>query len=209
MKTFDLKRVVPPPPPPVKICVACNAFRAECIVPVREASAPMCWLCAHHVVDHERDLHEAMTAECECLPHQIYPDREPPRHAGWCSGDDCTGGCVQRFPHGDVTREMIEKATPEELLRGSSLSDALAERAREVVANMTPKQRELLTNGCVTVGQMSERRAGASFTGVMKGLAPLRLWCDEEKPSRSRVCRCGVCGEEGHYAKTCPTVRRR
>lgn len=77
MKTFGLKRVpAPPPPPEPKTCVACKAFRAECVVPVDESSAPMCWLCAHHVVDHDCAPHEAMTAECECLPHRIYPGRE-------------------------------------------------------------------------------------------------------------------------------------
>lgn len=56
-------------------CVACKAYVAECMVPVGEGSAAMCWLCAHHVVDHETPVHEAMTAECECTPDKIYPVR--------------------------------------------------------------------------------------------------------------------------------------
>ena len=35
----------------------------------------MCWLCAHHVIVHTTPLHEAMTAECECLPSDVYPKR--------------------------------------------------------------------------------------------------------------------------------------
>ena len=56
-----------------KICVACKSFRAECHAPIGEDSAALCWLCAHHVVDHEAALHEAATAQCECTPDQVYP----------------------------------------------------------------------------------------------------------------------------------------
>jgi hypothetical protein len=58
-----------------RVCVACKAFVAECMAPVGEGSAAMCWLCAHHVVDHEVPLHEAAEARCECTPDQIYPVR--------------------------------------------------------------------------------------------------------------------------------------
>lgn len=79
MRSRDLKRIPPPKPaPPRKLCVACQAFAAECEAPIDEGSAPMCWLCAHHVVDHGVTLHEAAEARCECLPHQIYPDRDNP-----------------------------------------------------------------------------------------------------------------------------------
>lgn len=94
MSLRDLKRVLPPKPVARKACVACGAFAAECEVPVGEGAAPMCWNCAHHVVDHGVPLHEAMTAECECTPDQIYPDREP-------------AVCL---PHGDITYEQIQNA---------------------------------------------------------------------------------------------------
>lgn len=154
-KAFDLKRVVPPPPPPVKICMACNAFRAECLVPVGEASAPMCWLCAHHVVDHECALHEAATAECECLPHEIYPGRTPP------TVDELIQERLRFQHHVEGVDRLAEGGIPDlgALLRASGLCDAY--RSRPTV--------------------------------------PL---------ARSRVAHCGVCAEEGHYAKTCPTVRR-
>jgi hypothetical protein len=58
---------------PGAVCVACEAFLAECVVPVGEASAAMCWLCAHHVVDHEVPVHLAVEAECDCTPEQVYP----------------------------------------------------------------------------------------------------------------------------------------
>lgn len=57
-----------------RICGACKAFESECMVPVFDGdSMPMCWLCAHHVVDHEVPICEAMDAECECAPGDIYP----------------------------------------------------------------------------------------------------------------------------------------
>jgi hypothetical protein len=95
-----------------RTCVACKAFKAECQVPVGEGSAAMCWLCAHHVVDHETPVHEAATAECECDPKDIYPAE------------------VQRFrmQHGDITRKHIEKMfreNPQDALRGSTLSEAI------------------------------------------------------------------------------------
>lgn len=54
-------------------CVACKAFTAECLVPVGEAAVPMCWLCAHHVIDHDTLVHEALEARCECTPEDVYP----------------------------------------------------------------------------------------------------------------------------------------
>lgn len=77
---WDLPRIPPPPPPPEpKLCAACKAFKAECTAPVGEGSAALCWLCAHHVVDHDCSLEAAVTHECECLPHEIYPGRVDPR----------------------------------------------------------------------------------------------------------------------------------
>lgn len=70
MKLADLKS-----PKKTAVCVACQAFNAEVRAPVGEGSAPMCWLCAHHVVDHGVALHDAMEARCECTPDQVYPAR--------------------------------------------------------------------------------------------------------------------------------------
>lgn len=111
MKAFELKRIAPPPPPPEpKLCVACKGFRAECIVPVGEGSAPMCWLCAHHVADHECAIHDAATAECECLPHEIYPGRQAP------TVDELIAERM-RFQHGDV--DYTKPRSKDELLRGA------------------------------------------------------------------------------------------
>ena len=74
MKLADL-REVKHPRDGKRACTACKAFAAECQVPIGEGSAAMCWLCAHHVVDHEVAIHEAATAECECTPENVYPMR--------------------------------------------------------------------------------------------------------------------------------------
>lgn len=66
-----------------RVCVACQAFVAECMAPVGDGSAPMCWLCAHHVVDHDVPLHEAAEARCECTPEQVYPVRVLQQRALW------------------------------------------------------------------------------------------------------------------------------
>lgn len=75
MKIEDLERINKPVARPVKSCVACKAFAAECIVPIGEASAAMCWICAHHIIEHECRITEAGSAKCKCPPHKIYPDR--------------------------------------------------------------------------------------------------------------------------------------
>lgn len=76
MKLADLRPVVQPKPAQKIGCVACKgAYAAECNVPIGDGSAKMCWLCAHHVVDHDVPLHEAMEARCECKPEDIYPAR--------------------------------------------------------------------------------------------------------------------------------------
>ncbi len=56
-----------------KTCRACGDWVAECEVPVLDGALPMCWLCAHQVVDHGVALHAAPTARCECLPWEVYP----------------------------------------------------------------------------------------------------------------------------------------
>ncbi len=167
MKTFELKRVPPPdPPPPPKLCVACKGFRAECIVPVGEASAPMCWICAHHVVDHNCAPHDAATAECECLPHEIYPSRTPP------TVDELIAERM-RYQHGDV--DYSKPMSCEDLLRGSSLSDACRERARDTVRNMTAGQRAVITHGSVLPAQLPYERS----YDTMQGMKAAKMWVDE------------------------------
>lgn len=74
VKVADLK----PFHEPVRVkdaCGACGTFAPECLVPVGELAVPMCWLCAHHVVEHDAPLAAAHCAECECTPREIYPHR--------------------------------------------------------------------------------------------------------------------------------------
>jgi hypothetical protein len=55
-------------------CVSCRTFAPDCLVPVGDdESVQMCWLCAHHVVEHEVAVHHAHAGECECVPGNIYP----------------------------------------------------------------------------------------------------------------------------------------
>lgn len=77
----NLKRVEQPKPvePEWKMCVGCNAFRAECYVPVGEGSAQMCWVCAHLHVDHDVPIDQVLNSQmCECAPHEIDPNKAPP-----------------------------------------------------------------------------------------------------------------------------------
>lgn len=74
---MKLKPYIEPPPRPKKACAACNTFAPECLAPVSDTAVPMCWLCAHHVVDHDVPVTEAYKAECDCPPHEIYPGRAP------------------------------------------------------------------------------------------------------------------------------------
>jgi hypothetical protein len=93
-----------------RTCVACKAFVAECMAPVGEGSAAMCWLCAHHVVDHDVSLHEAAEARCECTPDQIYPERVIKERAAQLANAELGGftpisGPI-RFEHGDGMPKM-------------------------------------------------------------------------------------------------------
>lgn len=56
-------------------CVACCAFAAECITPVGDGAAELCWLCAHQVTEHAKALEAAASARCSCKPEGIYPPR--------------------------------------------------------------------------------------------------------------------------------------
>lgn len=56
-------------------CAACKVYAPEVLVPDGDAALPMCWLCAHHVVEHGTALEAAYCAECECTPQEIYPHR--------------------------------------------------------------------------------------------------------------------------------------
>ena len=122
----DLKPYREPPPKPKKACAACKAFAPECLVPVGEEAVPMCWLCAHHVVDHETPVHAAPEARCECLPHQIYPGR-----------------AVQSILTFDELAEAASSKTPREREREKLLSSSpekLAAWAREAHKQMSDAQ---------------------------------------------------------------------
>lgn len=73
MKARDLPPFVPPAPIEPPSCACCKVFRPDCIVPFGDGALAMDWLCAHHVIEHGCSLEEAVAAECECLPTEIYP----------------------------------------------------------------------------------------------------------------------------------------
>ncbi len=166
MKTFDLKRVPPPPPAPeAKLCVACKGFRAECVVPVGESSAPMCWLCAHHVVDHERAPHDAATAECECLPHQVYPGREPPTVD-------------------ELISERLRLMPDDVLLPGEpSFMAAVRQHTKEVIASMTRAQRIAFLNGGAPRSQAQYRRGGLTDATSLSAIAAVTQHGSRRKSS--------------------------
>lgn len=57
------------------VCRACQTFAPDCLAPVGDGALPMCWLCAHHVVDHGAEVDAAVHGECDCAPQDIYPWR--------------------------------------------------------------------------------------------------------------------------------------
>ena len=76
MKIEALLLFVPPPRPPKPTCFACKAGAPECWVPLPSALGgpqPMCWICAHHVVEHDMSPEHAHCGECEHTPAEIYP----------------------------------------------------------------------------------------------------------------------------------------
>jgi hypothetical protein len=75
MKSKTLQPFKEPPPPAREACWACQTFTPECLVPVGDEAVPMCWLCAHHVTEHDTDASAAHCAECACPPQAIYPHR--------------------------------------------------------------------------------------------------------------------------------------
>ncbi len=74
---MKLSALKPYKEPPVTraACVCCKTFAPECLVPVGDEALPMCWLCAHHVIEHDAHPTAAHCAECECTPQEIYPRR--------------------------------------------------------------------------------------------------------------------------------------
>lgn len=106
----DLREVKQPTTVDKRVCVACEAFQAECHAPVGEGSAPMCWLCAHHVVDHGVAPHEAATAECECAPEQVYPARVLQQRAAWRPPAEVIAAVPNRAGMDEVLRRHAKHA---------------------------------------------------------------------------------------------------
>lgn len=79
MKSHRLARFVTPPPPPRPRCNAPGCEMApEVVLPLGQGAIDLCWLCAHHHVDHGVPLSECATSEaCEHTPDEIYPGRHP------------------------------------------------------------------------------------------------------------------------------------
>lgn len=73
MKSHKLARFVIPIPPPKPVCAACKAWSPEVTMPVGDGAVDLCWLCAHHHVDHGATLDQTPTAQCECTAAEIYP----------------------------------------------------------------------------------------------------------------------------------------
>lgn len=70
----------PPTPIAAPSCPACRTFAPECVIPGEMlnqpgAGVPMCWLCAHAVIEHGGTLDDAheRVAACKCSAHDIYP----------------------------------------------------------------------------------------------------------------------------------------
>lgn len=118
-----------PQPPERESCVACKTFAPEVLVPDGDAALPMCWLCAHHVVDHGSSLQGAPSAECECTPQEIYPTRGPGHLTAFRVEHGDSGSYASRKnPHPDdwKTGHVFNPATREieTHYRGKKVSDS-------------------------------------------------------------------------------------
>ena len=121
-KLSDLQPFKEPPPVEKESCHACRAFAPECLVPVGEGAVPMCWLCAHHAIEHGADPSAAACAECECTPGEIYPHRhfDPP------------GDMLAREPAPEAVQEKtIREIAREKLLRDPKKLAAWADAAHK------------------------------------------------------------------------------
>jgi hypothetical protein len=74
-KLSSLQPFKEPPLPEREACHACKSFAPDLLVPDGDEAVPMCWLCAHHVVDHGKSMQSALHAKCSCAPWMIYPGR--------------------------------------------------------------------------------------------------------------------------------------
>lgn len=76
MKIEALLPFVEPPPPPRTVCFACKLWTPDVWVPLPAAlggQQPMCFICAHHVIEHDMAPEHAQCGECEHTPAEIYP----------------------------------------------------------------------------------------------------------------------------------------
>ncbi len=118
-------------------CTACKSFAPECLVPVGDGAVPMCWLCAHHVIEHDTAVEHAHAAECECVPTEIYPSR------------------VLAARHLNVGIEHSDEMKPGDWSRQrQSEIDAAVDELRK----LTPKQREIVLQ---SVGAVAEHATGS------------------------------------------------
>lgn len=120
VKLSDLKPFKQPAPVEKEACASCEVFAPECLVPVGDVSVPMCWLCAHHVTAHDCAPHRANAAECECSPHEIYPNRGVP--------------CVVPADLAAEIRERVEHAR--------KAGDRANNEDRQILATVAPVREE-------------------------------------------------------------------
>jgi hypothetical protein len=109
-------------------------FAPECLVPVGDTAVPMCWLCAHHVVEHGTPLNDAPEAECDCMPQDIYPHRahEPP--------GTLMSGELEPEPVVLTDRER----SVQELLKDATIGDKAAQWIRVAHAQLSKGQHEAI-----------------------------------------------------------------
>ncbi len=74
MRSRDLPRFVGEKPAEKPVCRSCKTFTPDVLVPVGQGAISLCWICAHHVIEHGVPLDKAGAGECECLPEAIYPE---------------------------------------------------------------------------------------------------------------------------------------
>jgi hypothetical protein len=139
VKLSNLKPFQEPPPPERQSCVSCKTFAPECLVPVGDDAVPMCWLCAHHVVEHEVSVADAHRADCKCSASEVFPNRV--------------------FAEGSVVVEEVPEEVTEKTLREIARERLLESDPARIIAWATEAHKQMSMSQHAAIQRRLKRKA--------------------------------------------------